>query len=64
MDDLWKGGYGKGVQPMTNSRLILIQKQSELYQRLEMAETLTERCEADDQLAQVEDALINLRDVN
>ena len=49
---------------MTNSRLILIQKQSELYQRLEMAETLTERCEADDQLAQVEDALINLRAVN
>ena len=48
---------------MTNSRLILIQKQTELYHRLEMAETLTERCEADDQLARVEVELINLREV-
>ena len=49
---------------MSNSRLILIQTQNDLYHRLHLADTLTERCEVDEKLARVENALINLRDVN
>ena len=48
---------------MTNPRHILIQKQEELYQRLHMAGTLRERCEADTQLAEVETALMNAKEV-
>ena len=49
---------------MDYTRVLLVQRQEELEQKLLLAETITERVAVDNELTQVEAALADLKEVN